>query len=57
MARQIFCVSHEDQLALPLGTDCADQLPLEGIEWLSCLGPLQGPLVQADNVVQDRLLV
>ena len=50
-------ISHEDHLALPLGTDRANQLPLEGIKWLGCLGPLQGPLVWADVRVQDLLLV
>ena len=53
MGCQLIRVSHEDHLALPLGADRADQLPLEGIEWLDCLGPLQVPLVQADARVQD----
>ena len=53
MRCQLLLVSHEDHQALPLGADRADQLLLEGIKWPSCLGPLQGPLVQKDARVQD----
>ena len=47
MGCQLIRVSHEDHLALPLGADRADQLPLEGIKLLGCLGPLQGPELTA----------